>query len=208
MPPTTCRWSYVFLLHACLLFGACGASPLAPTPEPPPVIVAPPPLPIALAGQSNPNLMFAPFVTAYAPGKVVGEKALNPGSTIQQWAEGGPLWTALAPDLRQPLRAFVWWQGESDRHPGQVELLESETRAFIARVRKEANDPNLLVIICRVVDDPIFAGVRAAQAAYVASDPRSVLVSSDGLPLEGPRSAHLSPQGYIAMTERILRVLP
>lgn len=182
-----------------LFTAGCGASvPIAPTPAVP--------LPLALAGQSNAWLMRDIFAAAYAPGRVVG--FAQDGSYIDQWAPNTDYWNRLATDLHQPLRAFIWWQGESDRWPGRVEIYESELRAFIARVRAEANDPNLLVVICRVIDDPIFAGVRAAQEAYVRSDPRSVLVSSDGLPLESVGSAHLNAAGYVAMSKRILAVIP
>ena len=142
---------------------------------------------------------------AYAPGRVVG--FAQEGSYIRQWDEGTDFWNRLAPQLHQPLRAFVWWQGESDRHPGMVEIYGVKLQALVARVRYEAADPQLLVVICRVVNDPAFAGIRAAQEAYVATDPRAVLVSSDGLPLESAGSAHLSADGYREMAQRVLRAL-
>lgn len=183
---------------AALIASACGASPLAPT--------SAAPRPIVLAGQSNAWLMRPIITAAYAPGHVLG--FAQDGSYISQWHEGTPFWNILKADLHQPLRAFVWWQGESDRHPGRVEVYSDELRAFVQRVRTEANDPNLLVVICRVVDDPIFAPIRAIQEAYAASDPHAILVSSDSLPLEFVGSAHLSTEGYAEMTRRILAVIP
>lgn len=183
-----------------LIFAAgCGAAPTAPTPPGAPG-------PIAFAGQSNANLMFDTLTAAYAPGVVLGAAARNPGSRIQEWALGAHYWPLLTPSLHQPLRAFVWWQGESDR--AEVAEYPARLAAFLASVRAEAGDPQLFVVLCRVVDDPVFAGIRAVQEAYVRSDPRSVLVSSDGLELEGPGSAHLSPVGYRAMAARVLVALP
>lgn len=186
-----------------LLAAACGGSSTAPT-VPPPVVHV---LPVALAGQSN-ALFIGPYLTqAAAPGAVVG--FAQDGSAIAQWAPGSAFWLALAPTLRQPLRAFVWWQGESDRLT--PERYQGDVAAFVARVRVEAGDPRLLVLICRVVDDPAFVGIRAAQAAYVATDARAVLVSSDGLAKEfgeGVGSAHLSPEGYRLMAQRILTAIP
>lgn len=161
------------------------------------------PLPLALAGQSG-ALLMRPYLAQAYPGAVVGFQ--QDGSQIRDWADGMPFWMALAPTLRQPLRAFVWWLGESDRDdpiaiPGAFSL-------FLARVRREANDPALLVVLCRAVDHPLFTGVRAAEEAYVRTDPRAVLVSSDGLALEGPDSAHLSGEGYRLMAQRVIAVLP
>lgn len=191
------------LLLVTLVASACGSTSItAPA-------ASAPMRPLALAGQSN-ALFIRPYLTtAAAPEGVVG--FAQDGSTIEQWAadaaEGH--WSQLAPQLHQPLRAFVWWLGESNRLA--AEIFTDQLRTFVARVRLEANDPQLLVVICRVVDDPAFVGIRAAQAAYVATDPRAILVSSDGLPKEfgeGVGSAHLSPDGYTQMAQRILRALP
>jgi hypothetical protein len=159
---------------------------------------------VALAGQSNAWLMRPIFEKAYP--HIVG--FAQDGSRIREWETGAPNWLHLEPALKQPLRAFVWWQGESDRHPGQAEVYGSALQEFLARVRVTANDPHLLLVICRVIDHPAFAQIRTAQEEYVARDARSVLVSSDGLPLELPDSAHLSPAGYEEMVRRILAVIP
>jgi len=190
-----------YLIVLALFASACGGSSLsAPT-------IAAPTKPLALAGQSN-ALFIRPFlISAAAPEAVIGFS--QDGSSIEQWAPGSAYWGQLAPQFHQPLRAFVWWQGEGNRLT--PDIYASQLRDLIGRVRAEANDPNLLVLICRVVDDPLFVGIRAAQAAYVASDPRSILVNSDNLPKEfgeGVGSAHLSPDGYTLMAKRILAVLP
>jgi hypothetical protein len=164
---------------------------------------------VALAGQSN-AMFLRPFLEAqYSPRRIVGY--VQDGSRIRDWAEAGGNWKRLAPNLHQPLKAFVWWQGESDHdNPGRY---LKELKAFIARVRREANDPNLLIVICRVVDDPTegFPEIRQAEEAFVRADGRAVLVSSDGLQLEHPDwlrgSAHLSPDGYTKMAARVVAAI-
>lgn len=162
------------------------------------------PKPLALAGQSNAWLMRPILEQMYRPGVVVG--FAQDGSKIAQWAEGSEFWTLLAKDLHQPLRAFVWWQGESDRDDPAT--YSAKLRSFLERVRREANDPTLLIVECRVIDASVFVEIRAIQEAYVKSDARSVLVSSDALPLEAPDSAHLNADGYRSMVTRILAVIP
>ena len=165
--------------------------------------------PLALAGQSNALFMRPYLEAAYKPGDVIG--FAQDGSQIVEWRVDGPYWMALKPTLHQALRAFVWWQGESDfRNPGPY---LAALRAFIERVRREANDPNLLVLICRVVDDPTpgWSEIRRAQEVFVSTDRHAVLVSSDGLPKEHPDwprgSAHLSKEGYQAMARRVIAAL-
>ena len=183
--------------------GCARSSPAAPSAA---VVVS---LPLALAGQSNADFIRPALQAAYAPASVIGYA--QGGSTIAQWQIGAPagFWSLLTPSLHQPLRAFVWWQGESDTT--DVNYLTDLTE-FVTRVRKETGNPTLLVLICRVVDDPAFQGIRQIQQKYVDSDKFAVLVSSDGLPLEDPTpgagSAHLSAAGYVAMSARILGALP
>jgi hypothetical protein len=194
---------FVTLIAISILTISCGAAS-APTEPTAPVTELSRPVTVALAGQSNAWLMRPIFENAYP--QVVG--FAQDGSRISEWAVGTSHWSNLEPALKQPLRAFVWWQGESDRHPGQVEVYGAALEEFLTRVRLTANDPNLFLVICRVIDHPAFARIRTAQEAYVARTPRSVLVSSDGLPLEFPESAHLSPAGYEEMVRRILAVIP
>ena len=167
------------------------------------------PLPLVLAGQSNALLMRPYLEEAYKPGEVIG--FAQDGSRIDEWSISGPYWKALTPALHRPVRAFVWWQGESDFRNPRPYL--AALRAFIDRVRREANDPNLPVLICRVVDDPTsgWSDIRHAQEELVSHDSHAVLVSSDGLPKEHPEwprgSAHLSPEGYRAMARRVVAAL-
>jgi hypothetical protein len=189
-----------------VIAGCGGSSSTAPTVTAQPTAPTTTPAPLALAGQSN-ALFMQPFLaSAAAPMLVVG--FAQDGSKITQWDVNAPegYWAKLAPSLHGKLTAFVWWQGESDTT--EADLYLTRLIAFIARVRAEAGNPSLKVLICRVVNDPAFQSIRAAQAAYVAQDPFSVLVSSDGLQLEHPDwpsgSAHLSNDGYVGMAARVL----
>ena len=192
------------IIGIAVLASSCGGSsptaPTAPTIATPPAAV----MPLALAGQSNALFMRPSLEQQYT--NVVG--FAQDGSKIAEWSASGAYWAQLAPQLHQPLKAFIWWLGESDTTTPDYMNAERE---FFARVRLEANQPNLLIVVCRVVDAQVFAGVRAVQEAYVRSDPRSILVSSDGLEREHPNdlegSAHLSRAGYDAMVLRILAAI-
>jgi len=187
------RWRLA-LIALGLGAAACGRPVLAPSAAR---------APIALAGQSNAVFLWPFVVQAAAPIAIVG--VAEDGSSIAEWGVTGALWPQLVPALHQPLRAFVWWQGESDKDSRSY---PADLVTFLARVRSEANSPRLRVVVCRVVDDPAFVALRLAQAAYVEGDAQSVLVSSDGLEREHPDwlsgSAHLSPAGYRLMAQRIL----
>jgi Carbohydrate esterase, sialic acid-specific acetylesterase len=163
--------------------------------------------PIVLSGQSNalPDHLGDPFQAEYPATAVVAEGS----QPISAWDVGRPLWAQLEPLLhRRHLRAFVWWQGESD-----AQLLvgdyEGHLRAFLHRVRHAAADPSLLIVVVQVLryTPPAGSGlgdadgVRADQARYVASDPRSVLVSVDDLPRDPGN--HLAD----AAAQRILAVI-
>lgn len=161
---------------------------------------------VVLAGQSN-ALFVRPYLeAAYTAGRIDG--FAQDGSRIAEWHPQSAYWKRLAPTLHQPMRAFVWWQGESDYREPAAYL--AALRAFIDRVRREANDPNLQIVLCRVVDDPTpgWSEIRQAQETVAATDPRVVLVSSDDLPKEHPDwargSAHLSPAGYRQMAQRVI----
>jgi lysophospholipase L1-like esterase len=186
---------YAALTVACFV-AACGAPSAAHA--------TPPVTTILLAGQSNAGNV-APFlVAAYHPSEVV--MAAHGGQPIRKWAAGSEYWNELAPLLRQPLRAFVWWQGESD--PQSTTYLADLTD-LVARVRQANRSPNLLVVEIRILPLPQGAGatVRAAQEAFVQADTHAVLVSSDGVPAQAD-GYHLTDAGYRQMAARIVAVLP
>lgn len=185
----------------------CAASkgPLAPDPT----VTRTSPLPILLSGQSNalPDHLGGPLQTAYAPGVV----NVSQGATaIRAWGPGGPLWAELEPQLHQPLTAFIWWQGESDAVEGG-DHYAADLQNLIARVRAANANPRLLVVVVKII--PYAPGaplhdtslVRAAEEAFVASDPHSAIVRVDDLPSDGGN--HLLPPAYPTVASRVVDIV-
>ncbi|HEV1992000.1 MAG TPA: sialate O-acetylesterase [Candidatus Dormibacteraeota bacterium] len=183
------------LVFVALLAVGCGASSTAQPSAPGSTAL--------LSGQSNAGGV-APFlVAAYRPSDVF--VSAHGGEPIRKWAPGSLYWNELARLLRQPLKAFIWWQGEND--------LESTTYLadvtdLVARVRAANRTPDLLVIVIRILPQPHGwgAGVRAAQEAFVQADVNAVLVSSDGVPAQAD-GVHLTDAGYRQVAARIVEVL-
>jgi hypothetical protein len=189
-----------------LALAAAGcAAPTSPTTAPTMTPTITPTAPLVLAGQSN-AVNVAPYLRAVYPLSVLSDSTQN-GRSIASWSptETPPvLWPILAADLRQPVQAFVWWQGESDR--GSPTYLADDA-ALIARVRSENGNPELLVVLVRILDMPQNAGIRATQERVVAADPHAVLVSSDGPAFQDGATDHLTPAGYQAVAQRIIAAL-
>jgi hypothetical protein len=180
---------------AALLAAGCGA-PSAAGPSLPVSAVL-------LSGQSNAGGVSPFLAAAYRPSDVF--VSAHGGEPIRKWAPGSLYWIELARLLRQPLKAFIWWQGESD--------LDSTTYLadlidLVARVRAANHSPDLLVIVVRILPQPHGrgAGVRAAQEAFVQADTNAILVSSDGVPAQAD-GVHLTDAGYRQVAERIVAVL-
>jgi len=161
---------------------------------------------ILISGQSNAGNV-APFlVSAYYPSAAV--MSAHGGEPIRQWSEGSAYWNELTPLLRHPLRAFVWWQGETDGDRQTTTYLADLTD-LVARVRATNGDPGLLVVVVRILPLPhdLGAGVRAAQEAFVRADANALLVSSDGAAAQND-GYHLTNTGYRQMATRIVGALP
>jgi hypothetical protein len=179
------------VLAAVLVSGACGAgSPVSP----PPVVTISRPL--VLSGQSN-ALLVAPSLSAIYPLPVL--TVAENGRPISGWAVTADRWQELRPQLQQPIQAFAWWQGESDRD--NLSYL-SDLRDLIARVRQVNGNPQLLVIEVRVLNLTANASVRTAQEIFVQTDTNAVLISSDGFQLDN--TDHLTDAGYQMVAQRIL----
>jgi hypothetical protein len=187
---------YAVLIVASLIVG-CGVSGGASSP---------PAGTILISGQSNAGNV-APFlVSAYYPSAAV--MSAHGGEPIRQWSVGSAYWNELAPLLRHPLRAFVWWQGETDGDRQTTTYLADLTD-LVARVRATNGDPSLLVIVVRILPLPhaVGAAVRAAQETFVQADTNAILVSSDGVPAQND-GYHLTNAGYRQMATRIVGSLP
>lgn len=181
------------VVAACLASACGGGPPLAPSPVPTPIT-----RPLVLSGQSN-AVNLAPFLSAIYPLPVL--TVAENGQPIRSWAGSnvGHLWLQLVPMLRDPIQAFVWWQGESDRNNPQY---LSDLRELMGRVRQENGNPQLYVIVVRVFDLPPNAAVRIAQETFVQTDPNAVLISSDGFQMDD--GDHLTDAGYQAVAERVV----
>ena len=181
------------VLAVAFFTSACGGnSPVAPSPT---VTIS---RPLVLSGQSN-ALFESPWLAAVYPLSVL--TVAESGRAIEGWSSGPPgiHWRELIPLLQQPLQAFAWWQGESDRdNPNYL----SDLRDLMARVRQTNGSPQLLVIEVRILDFPQNAGVRAVQETFVRTDTNAILVSTDGFQLDA--GDHLTEAGYQAVAQRIL----
>jgi hypothetical protein len=113
--------------------------------------------------------------------------------------------------LKEPVDAFVWWQGESDALADTTDY-HDRLRALVGRVREAVGNPNLLVVIVRITNLPAhnpYAGaawtrIREVQAAVVAADHAAILVSSDDLVAGGP---DVPPAKLSEMADRVLRAI-
>jgi hypothetical protein len=152
---------------------------------------------LVLSGQSN-AMYFAPFLAAAYPHEVAS--VVEPGKPISDWGPDRPGYTALLPLLARPVRAFVFWQGESDRHTATY---LGDMQSLAARIRAANANPILLVIEIEVLNLPQNASVRAAQEAFVRSDAHAVLVSSDSGSELGA-SDHLTSDGYRIVASRVV----
>ena len=193
------RARHLSVLAAILVAGACRTgSPGSPSSPVSPSPAVPISRPLVLSGQSN-ALLVAPSLSAMYPLAVLS--VAENGRPISGWAVTADRWKELLPLVQQPIQAFAWWQGESDRdNPNYL----SDLRDLIARVRQANGNPQLLVIEVRVLDLPANAGVRAAQETFVQTDTNAVLISSDGFRLDS--TDHLTDAGYQMVARRILDV--
>lgn len=152
---------------------------------------------LVMSGQSNAELG-APALTTLHPDTAVS--ALS-GTPISEWNVGNASWVNLVPLLNAPMRAFVWWQGETDGAQGNPHYA-ADLAEFIARVRR-TRGVNVRVVIVRVVNLPEFSAVRAAQEAFVKADSNARLVDTDAYRLSPPGNAHLTDEGYTAVAALI-----
>jgi hypothetical protein len=184
-----------FAVVVAFVIAGCGA-PSAAAPSPPVTAVL-------LSGQSNAGGVSPFLMAAYRPADVF--VAAHGGEPIRKWAPGSLYWNELARLLRQPLKAFIWWQGENDLESTSY---LADLADLVARVRATNHAPNLLVIVVRILPQPHDwgAGVRAAQEAFVQADANAVLVSSDGVPAQAD-GIHLADAGYRQVADRIVAVL-
>jgi hypothetical protein len=109
------------------------------------------------------------------------------------------------------IAGFVWHQGESDNllPDGEYEGLLTQ---FIARVRNDLHNPNLLFVIGEVNDNSTRDAVRAAQRAVARAIPNTVFVSAGGLETMDRSRTHFTAAAQIElgrrMADAVLKHLP
>jgi len=199
------RYPHLLIASLLALAVAC-SSPVAPRPTP---------TTLALAGQSN-AILLRPSLSALAP--VIG--AGDQGATaISCWASTGPCWLALKPTLAaQPLKAFIWWQGEMDILtcvvPDTYGPCDRQYGVALAnlfsRVRLAAGNPNLPIVVMQmgawaahwrpqttVESDTLGWVAQDRHALYI--DTRDLEYRTDGI--------HMTEAGYTAVAQRIVAMI-
>lgn len=196
------------LLLLLLALTACGSksSPLAPEST---TLLTPPsdrPLSLAISGQSN-SAKLRPYLEAKA--SVVGYSQVTTLSPC--WDNvpvvdndyAGVCWVNLKPLLHTPhLDAFVWWHGDADSGlPGYGARLSS----FLARVRQEAQNPSLLIVIPELgpVNGDAEDGPGAEAKRWTETDPHSLFIPTRDIGFDYDRQ-HMTPDQYQAVAERIV----
>ena len=97
--------------------------------------------------------------------------------------------TSRRTELNRQYDGLVWLQGEADEGTSAAaNAYQANLGVFFGRVRGDLGIPNLPVFIVQVNQatgfGPFRDTVRAAQAAYVASDPNAYLVNVDDIFIE------------------------
>lgn len=103
---------------------------------------------------------------------------------------------------------LVWRQGETDsRNATQASAYAGKMSAEFGAFR--ARFPGAPIVVGRLSSQigtlpgyVALATVRAAEEAWVASDPLSALVNQDDLPLQASPSPHFTADGYDALGQR------
>jgi hypothetical protein len=157
------------------------------------------------AGRRNIALVKVAFggTTLYAdwnpqnPNGLVPVLQDNLSLASQQWNQAGS---------RTRLAGVFWMQGETDaRDATQAAAYRDNLRSFISTVRAWSGNPQLPVVIGKVVVSgrPYADTVRAAQERVRTEDACTALVSADDLPLQVGDPMHFSAQGTYVLGQRM-----
>ena len=98
------------------------------------------------------------------------------------------------------IRGMIWHQGESDAKLA-TEDYQARLTAFIIRVRKDLDVPNLPFGIGEVYDNSERDSIRAAQKAVTVAVPHTYLVTVEGLKTFD-QGVHFDAAGQITLGER------
>jgi hypothetical protein len=152
--------------------------------------------PLEIGKQFGPEIGFAHALSSAHPGKHIGlVKSAAGGTSMDKWAPGGKLYTRLITVFRDASRnapkaqlaAMLWHQGESDSDTKEVaEAYHGKMVKFVASIRKDTKEPNLLFILGQINPAKSYCGrprflhagiVKKAQAELKA--PNTVMIKTD-----------------------------
>ena len=160
--------------------------------------------PYAAAGSSNmgPEQTLGRWLVQYGvcSNPVVVSWGISGSSLRRHWlaaypTNGQPNYSTLVQYLNarqvefgRQLEYVVWLQGETDAGDlTDATNYQANLTTLFTNLRSDLNCPNLFVMVVQLnaatTFGPYQSMIRAAQAAYVASDPNSVLINVDDVPL-------------------------
>ena len=130
------------------------------------------------------------------------------GTATTMYQDGIAHLVARRTELGRQYDGLVWLQGESDAGTSTASLAyQANLGIFFGKVRTDLGLPNLPVFVVQMNAASAFGTfrdtVRAAQAAYVASDPNAYLINVDDIFLES--DPHYGMIGQVDMGERIAK---
>ncbi len=136
------------------------------------------------------------------------------GKPISFWHPGQPGHKGLFPIIEragQKADLFLWYQGENDTggNLNTVQYLE-ELKAHVARVRKAANNPEMLVVIIQL-GPSLYKGrggymaLREAERQFTIQDSNAILVPALGRTMKD--GVHLDNAGYQELGREIGRAI-
>lgn len=133
------------------------------------------------------------------------------GKPIQFWNPGEHGHVILMQRIRraaQGAQVFLWYQGESDAAQWMdMEIYLSELKKHVARVRREADRPDMTAVIVQVTGGYHMGlgPICEAQRQFVIQDKNSILVTAVGRSLED--QWHLNRDGYRELGHEIASAL-
>ena len=136
------------------------------------------------------------------------------GKPISFWHPGQPGYKGLFPVIEkagQKADLFLWYQGENDTggNLNTVQYLE-ELKAHVARVRKAADNPEMLAVIIQL-GPSLYKGrggymaLREAERQFAIQDTNAILVPALGRTMKD--GVHLDNAGYQELGREIGRAI-
>jgi len=143
---------------------------------------------------------FARVVAERFPGATIGLiPAAFGGTSLDQWAPGGELYTGAVRRAREARRrgelaGILWHQGEADRAGEKTRTYAARFAAMMARLRRDLGAEDVPVIVGELGRfRPENAAMNAVLAGLPATVPRCAFVDAAGLTDQGDRTHFDAP---------------